>query len=350
LLIVAPCAKCRQTTRNGGPMTDIAMQTGASGAQRRASINAERDRIDIHHHHAPPGIIAEVVARKTGQRALIEWTPEKSLEDMDKGGIATAMTSIAPPGVWFGDNLPARRLARECNDYAAGLARDFPGRFGMFAVLPLPDIDASLREIEYALDVLHADGIGLLTSYGNKWLGDRDFAPVMDELNRRKTVVYTHPTVCPCCKGLIAEVPDHLIEFATDTTRTIASLMLTGTAARCRDIRFIFSHAGGTMPYLTERITWWAGVHSEAAAQMPDGVIEQLRRFYYDTAFSANRYALSSLLQLVPVSQVLYGTDFPFRMAEDNLLGLIDYGFTSADLRRVTRENALALLPQLAQR
>jgi predicted TIM-barrel fold metal-dependent hydrolase len=275
---------------------------------------------------------------------LVEWTPQKSIADMDKAGIAKAMTSIPPPGIWFGDALAAQRVARECNDYAARLVRDFPGRFGMFAVLPLPDIDASLREIEYALDVLCADGVGLLTSYGDMWLGDKTFAPVMDELNRRKAIVYTHPTVCPCCKGLIAEVPDHLIEFATDTTRTIASLMLTGTAARCRDIRFIFSHAGGTMPYLTERMTWWADMHKPAAAQMPDGPIEQLRRFYYDTAFSSNRYALSSLLQLVPVTQVLYGTDFPFRSGAENIDGLMACGFSAADLRSITRDNALRLL------
>jgi predicted TIM-barrel fold metal-dependent hydrolase len=318
-------------------------------AQRRASATAKFDCIDVHHHHAPPGLIAEVVARKTGQHALIEWTPEKSIEDMDKAGVATAITSIPPPGVWFGDDIPARRLARESNDYAARLVRDFPGRFGMFAVLPLPDIDASLREIEYAFDVLHADGVGLLTSYGTKWLGDKAFASIMDELNRRKAVVYTHPTVCPCCKGLISEVPDHLIEFATDTTRTIASLMLTGTAARCQDIRFIFSHAGGTMPYLTERMTWWAGVNKEAASQMPGGPLQQLKQFYYDTAFSANAYALSSLLQLVPATHVLYGTDFPFRLGEENLRGLVDYGFAAENLRLITRDNALALLPQLAE-
>ena len=113
----------------------------------------------------------------------------------------------------------------------------------------------------------------------------------MDELNRRKAVVYVHPTCPQCCRGLIAEVPDHLIEFATDTTRTIASLMLTGTAHRCRDIRFIFAHAGGAMPFITERMTWWASVNKELVAQMPHGPLHELRRFFYDTAFSANRCA-----------------------------------------------------------
>jgi 6-methylsalicylate decarboxylase len=308
-----------------------------------------RSCIDVHHHHAPPGFVAEIVARNTGQHALVEWSAARSLAAMDEAGVATALTSVAPPGVWYGDDAAARALARECNDFAARLKSDHPGRFGIFAALPLPDIDGSLREIEYAFDVLKADGIGLLTSIDSKWLGDKAFAPVMDELNRRKAVVYTHPTVCPACRNLIAEVPDHLIEFATDTTRTIASLLLTGTATRCPDINFIFSHAGGTMPYLVERMTWWAEVRPDLKAQMPNGPLHELERFFYDTAFSANRHALSSLLQLVTVRHVLYGTDFPFRTPRENIEGLTAFGFSAADLQAIGRDNALRLLPQLSR-
>jgi predicted TIM-barrel fold metal-dependent hydrolase len=305
--------------------------------------------IDVHHHHAPPPFVAEIVARNTGQHALVEWSAARSIEAMDEAGVATALTSVAPPGVWYGDDAAARALARDCNEYAARLRSDHPGRFGIFAALPLPDIDGALQEIEYAFDVLKADGIGLLTSIDSKWLGDKAFALVMDELNRRKAVVYTHPTVCPACRNLIPEVPDHLIEFATDTTRTIASLLLTGTAARCPDIRFIFSHAGGTMPYLVERMTWWADVRRDLVAQMPDGPLDALKRFFYDTAFSANRYALSSLLQLVTVDRVLYGTDFPFRTPAENVAGLTACGFSTADLQAIGRDNALQLLPQLVR-
>src|SRR5262245_59456043 len=156
-------------------------------------------RIDVHHHCASPAFIAEIKARQTGQHALIEWTPAQSIEEMDRARVQTAMTSVAPPGVWFGDDAAARALARECNDYAAKIARDHTGRFGLFAALPLPDIDGSLKEIEYAFDVLKADGVGLMTSVNDRWLGDRAFAPVMDELNRRKAVVYVHPTCPRCC-------------------------------------------------------------------------------------------------------------------------------------------------------
>ena len=231
-----------------------------------ALSNATTFRIDVHHHHASPAFVAEIMARQTGQHALIDWSPAQSIEEMDRAGVRTAMTSVAPPGVWFGDDAAARALARESNEYAARLAADHPGRFGVFAALPLPDVDGSLAEIEYAFDVLKADGVGLMTSVNQQWLGDRAFAPVMDELNRRKAVVYVHPTCPHCCRNLMADVPDHLIEFATDTTRTIASLMLTGTAHRCPDIRFIFAHAGGTMPFITERMTWWADVKKDLVA------------------------------------------------------------------------------------
>src|SRR6266851_4338555 len=146
-----------------------AVATGAGG--RALAERADPRRIDVHHHLAPPRWIADVVlGRNTGQRPLADWTPARSIEDMDKGRVATSITSISEPSVWFGDNEAARRLARECNEYAAKLVADHPGRFGMFAILPLPDVDGALREAEYAFDTLEADGICLMTSYQSKYL------------------------------------------------------------------------------------------------------------------------------------------------------------------------------------
>jgi 6-methylsalicylate decarboxylase len=164
--------------------------TLAKGAQ------AAPHRIDVHHHLFPPAYRTAIGNLAAGQPA---WSPAQSVEEMDKGGIATSLLSISSPGVWFGDVEQARKLARIVNDYGAMTAKDHPGRFGLFAALPLPDIEGSLREIAYALDMLKADGIGLLTSYGDKWLGDASFAPVWAELNRRKAVIYTHPTTPACC-------------------------------------------------------------------------------------------------------------------------------------------------------
>ncbi len=305
-------------------------------------------RIDVHHHLSPPRYIAEMAKIEPLLPPLRLWTPEKSLEDMARAGVATSITSISTPGVWFGERDAARALARECNEYGARLAADHPGRFGNFAALPLPDTEGSLREIEYALDVLKADGIGLMTSYEGKWLGDPAFGPVFDELNRRKAVVYTHPTTPECCRNLIPEVVDSVIEFATDTTRTIASLLFSGTAARCPDIRFIFSHAGGTLPFLIERITRVTLLRKDLEPRVPRGALHEIRRFYYDIAQAAHPMALGPLMKLVEVSQVLFGTDFPFRTSIDHVDGLAAYGFGPADLRAIERDNALRLLPRRA--
>jgi predicted TIM-barrel fold metal-dependent hydrolase len=292
--------------------------------------------------------MAPGAASGMGLRPTLDWTPAKSLDDMEHAGVATAITSVTTPGVWFDDIDAARALARECNEYAAKLKGDYPGRFGMFAVLPLPDVDSTLAEIEYSLDVLHADGIALFTSYGDKWLGDPAFARVMDELNRRKAVVYTHPTTANCCRNLVPDVPDLVIEFGTDTSRAIAGLLFSGTAARCPDIRFIFSHGGGTVPFLNERFTRLPEMNKALESRVPRGVLHELRRFHYDTAQVSNSIALASLVRLVGPSQVLFGTDFPFRTGTDHVRGLSDFGFSREDMAKIERANALNLMPWLS--
>ena len=303
-------------------------------------------RIDVHHHHTPPPYVAALTAKNISG-PVRDWTPDKSIADMDKAGVATAVTSITSPALRFLDEAGARKLARECNEYTAKLVADGKGRFGMFAVMPMPHVNATLHETAYALDTLKADGIGLLTSYGDKWLGDPAFAPLMDELNRRQAVVYTHPTTANCCGSLIPDVPDSVIEWGTDTTRTIASLVFSGTAARCPDMKIIFSHGGGTMPFLAERFTRVPLINKSLASRVPNGVEHDLRRFYYDTAQASHPMALASLMKLVPASQVLFGTDFPYRTAADHVKGLAEFGFSASDLLAIDRENSLRLMPRL---
>jgi predicted TIM-barrel fold metal-dependent hydrolase len=215
--------------------------------------------IDVHHHIYPPKFMAANLANMEAQAQLngspfTKWTPRYSLDQMDQTGVATAMGSITSPGIWYGDVEEGRRNARECNEYGAMLVQDYPGRFGVFAAVPLPDTEGSLREIEYAYDTLKVDGIGLLTSYDNgKLLGHAQFAPVFDEMNRRKAVMFVHPTLT-CCADLGQHVLPLSIEFPADTTRTIADLIYSGTLIRCPDIRFIFSHGGGTVLMLISRL------------------------------------------------------------------------------------------------
>jgi predicted TIM-barrel fold metal-dependent hydrolase len=320
-------------------------KTRATEGPAAAVVRGTPRRIDIHHHLLPPSYIAEIISRRVTPTPA--WTPAKSIEEMDKSGIATSVVSLIQPGIWLGDVAQGRRLAREVNEYAARMVADYPGRFGMFAVPPLPDTEGSLREIEYAMDLLKADGIGVMTSYGDKYLGDEAFAPVWEELNRRKAVVYTHPLVPACCKNLVPEVPPPTIEYATDTTRTIASLLVTGTAARFPDIRWIFSHAGGTTPFLISRFTHLETIMKNREQRLPKGIMYELKKFYYETAQANHPGALAALMQLVSASQVLFGTDFPLRPAAEAVDGLAAYRFKAKELRAIERDNALRLMPQL---
>ncbi|MGZ3359154.1 MAG: amidohydrolase family protein [Xanthobacteraceae bacterium] len=234
--------------------------------------------IDVHHHIVPPFWFDEVkdrIAAQGGGRIIptwYGWSPQGAIAAMDKNGVQTAIISMTTPGIFFGDVPQGRRLSRAFNDYAMQIVRDHPGRFGLFATLPLPDTEGSLKEIEYSFDVLKADGIGLMTSYGDKWLGDPAFAPVMAELNRRKAVIYVHPSSPLCCTSLMSYVPPFFSEFQQDTTRTILSLIFSGSISRLPDIRFIFSHAGGTLPMVAGRIE-----HYSTLARLQGQGAERLR-------------------------------------------------------------------------
>jgi 6-methylsalicylate decarboxylase len=355
------CACCDASTRipqNGTLSRRHFMQgAGALAAvglvkpQRAAAQAAEATkpyRIDIHHHLSPPAYIAAANAANIGEPLMKSWTPEKTLQDMDTAGVAVAMLSVTTPAVTFMSGEAARKLARECNEYAARLRADHPGRFGNFAMIPLTDLDGSLQEISYALDTLKADGIGLMTSYGDKWLGDPLFLPVMEELNRRRAIVYTHPTTASCCVNLVKTQQPQMIEWGTDTTRTIADIIFSGNAQKFRDIRWIFSHAGGTMPVLIDRFVRNPLLVPSAKATAPDGTLAELRRFYYDTAQTSNKAAMSALSALIPVSQIVFGTDFPYRTGIEHVKSLREAGvFTEAEIMEIERGNALKLLPRL---
>jgi predicted TIM-barrel fold metal-dependent hydrolase len=332
-----------------GTATLAAAGIGRSQSAAAQTANAKPFRIDVHHHLSPPSYIAASVAANFGDGLMRTWTPEKSLADMDAGGVAVSMLSVTQPAVNFTSGDTARKLVRECNEYIAKMIADHPGRFGGFAMLPLTDTDTSLKEIAYALDTLKLDGIGLMTNYHDKWLGDPSFLPVMEELNRRKAVVYTHPATADCCVNLVHNQQPGLIEWGTDTTRTIADIVFSGNAHKFRDIRWIFSHAGGTMPFLVERFVRNPLLVPSAKAATPDGVMAELTRFYYDTAQATNRSAMSALAAIIPTSQILFGTDFPYRTALDHVQGLRSCGvFSEAQIKDIERGNALKLLPRFA--
>ena len=331
-----------------------------------AALQETPHRIDFHCHFVPPtwGAFLKTHGGLTlGNR----WTLERHLEAMDQGGVQTSLLSLASPGIWHGTDMSAiRTMAREVNEFSAKLGADHPGRFGMFATLPLMDIDGSLREVEYAYDVLKTDGIGMRTPYDRVLSGDPVFAPLYEELNRRRAVVFTHPQEAPCCSGLVPGVNSgSTIEYGTGTTRAIMSLLVSGTAARYPDIRWVFAHAGGTMPFLVARIV------GRKLPMGPGGLVTldptdtsrrdgaerlaQIRRFFYETAQQTNAVALGALRRLVPASQIVFGTDYPASDSGGRATPLVDHAaglsqltdvFSGDELRAIESENALRMFPR----
>ena len=304
------------------------------------------NRIDVHHHFYAPEYLASAPEFQH-LPPVKAWTLQRTIEELDKNGVATGMLSLSPPGIHHGPVDANRKLARAINEHAAKLRQQYPTRFGHFASIPLPDVEGALAEIAYAMDTLKADGVQLMTSYGDKWPGNPAFDPVMDELNRRKAVVFVHPLSPACCGHLIDCVPPVLTEFTFDTTRCVFSLLFTGTLSRCPDIKFIFCHAGGTIPMLAGRATT-VGMHRQYAKQVPDGIETTLRRLYYDVALAGNKPALSALFAFAAMSQVLLGSDYPFGTSTDGIKALEEYGLKSSDLDAIYRGNALKLIPRLA--
>jgi predicted TIM-barrel fold metal-dependent hydrolase len=245
----------------------------------RPALAQQKTLIDTHHHFYPPAYQklwmdwedSRKIPHFPGQ---VAWSKAKALEDMDSAGIRVGILSMAStPGVWFDlGGERASQLVRDCNDFAAEMMRDNPSRFGLFATLSMIDVDMTLKEIEYALDTLKADGVGLQTNYGDKWLGNAAYKPLFDELNRRKAVVYVHPLVASCCAQLSVGAFPAVIEVPHDTTRTVTSLLLSGGLARWRDIQWLFSHAGGTIPMMAGRIDSFYGNRPNLKEFAPEGV------------------------------------------------------------------------------
>lgn len=333
-----------------------ALLPGLSGSAKAA---VKLRRVDMHHHFLPQHYMAEEHERshaEHGNSAMLSWTAEQAIDAMDKAQVDFAVASISTPGVWYGDVALGRRLAREWNEAAAQTVRDHPTRFGFFAPVPLPDTEGSLQEIDYALGTLKADGINFLSNYDGKWLGAPEFAPVIEELDRRKSVVYVHPTFSPCCTsnmvpGLVAPT----LEFPYDTARTIVSLVTSGTTTRFPNIRWIFSHGGGALTGIYGRIEG-LGNAPNFKGKFPAGMHAELSKLYYDTASLSSISTLPALLKIVPSSQIMLGSDFPLAgpPPTDVMIKRAVEEFEamkpSAKLRQaVERDNAVRLLPRIAE-
>jgi len=271
---------------------------------------------------------------------------------MDDLDIATAIMSFTSPGIWYGDQTQTTALARQCNDYLAGLAEDHSGRYGGFAFLPLPDVDASLAEIARLYDELKLDGITLLTSVDNRYIGHPDFEPIYEELNRRRAVVLIHPCYPAGTEADGWDIPRMLIDYPFETTRVAVNLIMQGVMKRCPDIRFILSHAGGTLPMLAHRVALF-DKKTPFQENYPDGAMASLQRFYYDTALSGDAVPLAALTGVVDPSRILFGTDYPYipeDIATAETTGFDGWdGFDDATRAAINRANSEPLFPRFAR-
>jgi predicted TIM-barrel fold metal-dependent hydrolase len=319
-------------------------------AQSPVAARARPFRIDVHHHYFPPAMLeAQANARAEGLSPDVRaWAAAKSLDVMDQGGIATAIVSTSS-GAELRQSLDddgMRKLARICNEFAARMAADHKGRFGFFTFLPMPDVDGSLAEIQYAFDTLKADGVGFMTSYGEKWPGDEVFVPVLQELNRRKATVFVHPLAPFCCVNLMPKVGNAVVEYPYDSGRAMLSLLFNGRFVQFRDIQWIFCHAGGPIPMLAGRIENSARNLKDGAQFAPQGLPYEFQRLHYETANSAYAPTMAALMKFVPASQILFGTDFPYIAVADNVERLGKLEIPSDTLAAIERANAAKLFPR----
>jgi predicted TIM-barrel fold metal-dependent hydrolase len=327
------------------------LPTGLFAAQGRGGQFGRPRRVDVHHHFAPP-TWQDAMSRAGFGNVRGDWTPEKSLAEMDKSGTDTAMVSTGQ-FIWRLGNEARQKMlvsgSREANEFGASLVQKYPGRFGLWAALPLPEIEPTLKEIAYALDVLKADGFGITTSWGTKYLGDPMFTPVLEELNRRNAVVYSHPGEPACCLNLIPGLPPNPIEYGTDTTRMAMSLVVNKVPTRFPNIKFILSHAGGTTPFLIGRFDARGAQNLDSPA--PQGsTLWALRTFYYDTAAAFNPAAMYATKRVMGVDRILFGTDYPYGEGNSIVRGLTNSKiFDEAELDMIYRGNVMKLVPRLAR-
>jgi 6-methylsalicylate decarboxylase len=310
--------------------------------------------IDTHHHVVPDFYweASNEGGEAAGGITPPRWSLDGDIAYLDEARIDAAVVSISTPGVHFGDDGAARVLAHLCNEFLAELVHQRPDRFGAFGILPLPDVEGSLREIAYALDVLGLDGVSVMTNAGGSYLGDSRFDPVFGELQLRGAVVSVHPTASPDPIAHTLGLPDSLLDYPVDTSRAIAKLHYSNTLARTPDVKYVFSHAGGTIPFLASRF----GIVDEMGV-IPGGeergpVADTLRRLYWDTASAFSDPVLAMLRSVTGLDNVLFGTDYPYPADAISIGGLRHLEQTAelrdGERRGVLGETAKRLVPRLA--
>jgi predicted TIM-barrel fold metal-dependent hydrolase len=330
---------------------------GLAQSKDKKAAAKHRGVIDTHFHFWAPEYTQ--LSREWGEAhhsaadpRIAQWSPQVALEEMDRGGVQTAILSLASirEGFWGLDAPKATKVIRACNDFAAKMMSDHKGRFGLFAPLNMVDIDSSLKEAEYALDQVKADGIGIQSSANGRYPGDPYYNPLWEELNRRRAVVFFHGPVPDCCGALKVgpAINPAVGEVTFDMTRAVMSLLANGALARYRDIKWLFSYGGGATPYIAGRMEAFFKSAKNLQDIAPNGVMAELKRLHYDTVNVTAAPSFAALTKLAPMTQITYGTDFPY-FTNDQLDALDQRGLAAKDLAAIHAGNAKRLIPRLAK-
>jgi 6-methylsalicylate decarboxylase len=308
--------------------------------------------IDTHHHMLPEFFFEATneKANPVGGLKPQAWTIEGSLAFMDELEIDVAVTSISTPGIELPNRHASRKLARKCNDFAALLVAKHPRRFGALASVPMPNVDDAIEEICYALDVLKLDGVVLFTNSQGIYLGDQRMKPLFNELQRRKATVFIHPNASPDPVAHSLGLTDNLIDFPGDTTRAIAQLHYGGTFAETPDVKYVFSHAGGTAPYLAGRFAIVDDMKIMGDSSVTGTSAETFRRLYWDTALAWSDPVLNTLRDIAGLNKVVFGTDFPYLRKDLAVKGKLKIksnpDLSAEEKKQVFGGNALKLFPR----
>jgi len=320
-----------------GALTILGRGTGFT--QNKVNrLNVRGGAIDVHHHHQPPTF------GSIGRGG--PWTPEKTLEQMDKFGISVAILSMTQMGdVLYTGTETGRKNVRTGNDYGAKLMQEHPKAFGLFGGVPLPDIEGTLKEIEYCFDTLKVDGIGIYTN-DNKghWPGDKYFEPMWQELNRRNAIVYMHPLAPVCCSRLEYGPNAAMLEYDFDVTRAVASIVVNGVMFRYPNIRFITVHSGGAVPMLAGRMK--DRVPNGSEQYLPNGLYTELRKWYYDIAHASFPWPMAAMMKFMPHDHILFGTDYSPEPIESTVNEIPNLGLSNEFMQNMGRKNAERLFPR----
>jgi predicted TIM-barrel fold metal-dependent hydrolase len=309
--------------------------------------------IDVHSHPILPYGPGAPVGPGQPQP---EWSVESAISYMDEYDISACVLSD-PDSANHATGQDAHDIARRVNETLADIVSRHPSRFGAVATLPGQDADGALAEIVYALDILKMDGVSTSTSISDVYLGEPQFDPWFEELNRRGITLFVHPTFTKATQTLLMGLNPSVLEFMFDTTRMIANMVVTGAKKRFSNIKIISTHGGGTIPYLVNRIQVLEHAFGVGAGRLelsPEEVRDGIASFYYDLTAATSAAQLEAILNLVPASQLVMGLDFPLMPKSTFAPAIADIGrypaFNKRDLQSLSYGNAGRLYPALKAR